>query len=123
MGQRQISTTPESTLAALASFPGAARDLIAGGQDRGQDYARWPRAGAARGERDRRAVDRRAAGRGAGAGCADAELTADLATAVPARPQARSGAVVLLCPAAPSFDHYRDFEERGERFSALVHTA
>src|SRR6185312_8241527 len=34
-----ISTTPESTLAALASFPGRAIILIAGGQDRGQDYA------------------------------------------------------------------------------------
>jgi len=27
---------------------------------------------------------------------------------------------VLLSPAAPSYDHYRDFEERGERFRALV---
>ena len=30
------------------------------------------------------------------------------------------GAVVLLSPAAPSYDHYRDFEERGERFRALA---
>jgi UDP-N-acetylmuramoylalanine-D-glutamate ligase len=28
--------------------------------------------------------------------------------------------VVLLSPAAPSFDHYRDFEERGERFRSLA---
>ncbi len=34
-----ISTTPESTIAALASFPGRELVLIAGGQDRGQDYA------------------------------------------------------------------------------------
>ena len=33
---------------------------------------------------------------------------------------ARAGAVVLLSPAAPSYDNYRDFEERGERFRALV---
>ena len=33
-----ISTTPESTIAALASFPGRSVVLIAGGQDRGQDY-------------------------------------------------------------------------------------
>ena len=44
-----ISTTPESTLAALASFPGRELVLIGGGQDRGQDYAqlgprRWPSA-------------------------------------------------------------------------------
>ncbi len=30
------------------------------------------------------------------------------------------GTVVLLSPAAPSFDHYRDFEQRGERFGELV---
>ena len=34
-----ISTTPESAIAALASFPGRELVLIAGGQDRGQDYA------------------------------------------------------------------------------------
>jgi UDP-N-acetylmuramoylalanine-D-glutamate ligase len=28
--------------------------------------------------------------------------------------------VILLSPAAPSYDHYRDFEERGERFRALA---
>ncbi len=38
-----ISTTPESTLAALASFPGREMVLIGGGQDRGQDYARLGR--------------------------------------------------------------------------------
>src|SRR5437588_3246682 len=34
-----ISTTPESTLAALAAFPERDIVLIGGGQDRGQDYA------------------------------------------------------------------------------------
>ncbi len=33
-----ISTTPESTLAALASFPDHHIVLLAGGEDRGQDY-------------------------------------------------------------------------------------
>ena len=33
-----ISTTPESALAALASFPGRRVVLIAGGQDRGQEF-------------------------------------------------------------------------------------
>ncbi len=31
------------------------------------------------------------------------------------------GDVVLLSPACASFDHYRDFEHRGEHFSELVH--
>ena len=33
---------------------------------------------------------------------------------------AGAAGVVLLSPAAPSYDHYRDFEERGERFQALA---
>ena len=33
---------------------------------------------------------------------------------------ARPGEVVLLAPACASFDAYRDFEERGEHFRALV---
>jgi UDP-N-acetylmuramoylalanine--D-glutamate ligase len=34
--------------------------------------------------------------------------------------EARPGEVVLLAPACASFDAYRDFEERGERFRRLV---
>ncbi|MDR9371549.1 hypothetical protein Q5424_20790, partial [Conexibacter sp. JD483] len=32
-------------------------------------------------------------------------------------------AVILLSPAAPSYDHYRDFIARGERFRAAVEAA
>ncbi len=38
----------------------------------------------------------------------------------PPRPPTRAGEVVLLAPACASFDHYRDYEERGEHFRALV---
>jgi UDP-N-acetylmuramoylalanine--D-glutamate ligase len=45
----------------------------------------------------------------------------DLARAVrAAADRARPGEVVLLAPACASFDQYRDFEERGEHFRALV---
>ncbi|MFL5892247.1 MAG: UDP-N-acetylmuramoyl-L-alanine--D-glutamate ligase [Solirubrobacterales bacterium] len=45
----------------------------------------------------------------------------DLATAVrSASAAATDGQVVLLAPACASFDAYRDFEERGEHFRALV---
>ena len=36
------------------------------------------------------------------------------------RPAARPGDTVLLAPACASFDQYRDFEERGDHFMAIV---
>jgi UDP-N-acetylmuramoylalanine--D-glutamate ligase len=122
-----ISTTPESTMAALASFPEREVVLIAGGQDRGQDYSELGRALAAGGasvvgvpSTGQRLL---AAARAAGVPPAGAIEAPDLETAVElARTLAAGlrGAVILLSPAAPSYDHYRDFEERGERFRALA---
>jgi UDP-N-acetylmuramoylalanine--D-glutamate ligase len=37
-----------------------------------------------------------------------------------ARELAPSGGAILLSPGAPSFPHFRNFEERGERFSQLA---
>ena len=42
-----------------------------------------------------------------------------MASGWPASAQA-TGAVVLLSPAAPSYDNYRDFTERGMRFRELL---
>ena len=121
-----ISTTPESALAALASFPGRELVLIGGGQDRGQDYAALGRAIAERGasvvgvpSTGARLI---AAARAAGVAQEQAVEAADLAQAVElARGLAQRGSAVLLSPAAPSYDHFANFEERGERFRGLVH--
>ncbi|HEY4809453.1 MAG TPA: UDP-N-acetylmuramoyl-L-alanine--D-glutamate ligase [Solirubrobacteraceae bacterium] len=120
-----ISTTPESTLAALASFPGRDVVLIGGGQDRGQDYTELGRALAAAGAT---VIGVPSTGARLTAGARDAGLPAgqtidapDLRAAVAAAHRAgRPGAVVLLSPAAPSYDHYRDFEARGELFREIV---
>jgi UDP-N-acetylmuramoylalanine--D-glutamate ligase len=120
-----ISTTPESAIAALESFPDRDIVLIAGGQDRGQDHEELARAVAARSvtvigvpSTGARLI---AAARRAGVSEEHAIEAADMPAAVAlARARARAGAVVLLSPAAPSYDNYRDFEERGERFQALA---
>jgi UDP-N-acetylmuramoylalanine--D-glutamate ligase len=120
-----ISTTPESTLAALASFPGRELVLIAGGQDREQDYQQL---GRVVGEGSTIVIGVPSTGprliaavRDAGAPASRGIVAADLHGAVAlARKLASPGAVVLLSPAAPSYDHYRDFQQRGERFRELV---
>jgi UDP-N-acetylmuramoylalanine--D-glutamate ligase len=120
-----ISTTPESTLAALRSFPGREVVLIGGGQDRGQDYAQLGEVLAETGasvigvpSTGARLI---AAARVAGVPATRAIEAADMREAVTrAHALGRAGSVVLLSPAAPSYDHYRDFEERGERFRALA---
>jgi UDP-N-acetylmuramoylalanine--D-glutamate ligase len=120
-----ISTTPESALAALASYPGRPLVLLGGGQDRGQDYAalggELARAGALVIGMPSTGPRLLEAALAAGLPESDALGAEDLAEAVAiARRAAPPGAVVLLSPAAPSYDRFRDFEERGERFAELA---
>lgn len=120
-----ISTTPESTIAALASFPGRKIVLIAGGQDRDQDFTTLARA---LNDADVTLIAVPSTGprlliaaRRAGLDEASSLPAEDLEAAVKlARGRAGAGAVVLLSPAAPSYDNFRDFEERGGRFRSLA---
>jgi UDP-N-acetylmuramoylalanine--D-glutamate ligase len=120
-----ISTTPESTIAALEAFPGRPVVLIAGGSDREQDYDGLGRALA-----DRDAGTSLILLPQTGAQIADAAARHGLspershparnvedAVSIAAR-VSTPGGVVLLSPAAPSFNAYKNFEERGDDFAA-----
>ena len=115
-----ISTTPESAAAAARAFADRPLTLLLGGQDRGQEAT--PLAAALAG-RDVRVVTLPDNGPALAAtlGAPIVAHADDLAAAV-ARAAATTppGGVVLLSPAAPSYGHFRDFEERGERFAALA---
>ncbi len=120
-----ISTTPESTLAALASFPESDIILLGGGQDRDQDYSALGRALA-----ERKAVvlglpvtGSRLIAATRHAGMPETHLVAveDMEGAVNrAQAIARPGTTVLLSPAAPSYNAYLNFEERAQHFRALL---
>jgi UDP-N-acetylmuramoylalanine-D-glutamate ligase len=123
-----ISTVPEATLAALATWrPRGPVTLLLGGDDRGQDLGALvatmadPDVRAALlpplGTRIAQAV------RSAGSpGHPDRIIeVADLAAAVRwADEVTPAGGAVLLSPAAPSFGAFRDFVHRGETFAQLV---
>jgi UDP-N-acetylmuramoyl-L-alanine---L-glutamate ligase len=120
-----ISTTPESAIAAIESFQDRGIVLIGGGHDRGQDYAELARVLA---ERNATVIGLPTTGarlveaaRAAGLAAEQAFDAADLRDAVErARAFSTPGSVVLLSPAAPSFDTYRSFEERGDHFRTLA---
>lgn len=127
-----IATAPDRTLAALdalgdASVGGRSLVLVAGGYDKHLDYAPLGRALAERarmvaltgptGPDIARAI---AAAAPPGAG---PRLVGPLPfdDAVQAALQAAEpGDVVLLSPASASYDAFRNFEERGQRFRMLV---
>jgi UDP-N-acetylmuramoyl-L-alanine---L-glutamate ligase len=117
-----ISTTPESTLAALAAYAGRPVSVIVGGFDRGIDYGKLVAgfaAGAAAavvclGDSGARIFDM--ARREAPALPLFRAATMKEAVAR-ARALTTPGGVVLLSPAAPSYGQYRDYIERGIDFA------
>lgn len=123
-----ISTAPEAACAGLEALGGAAATLIAGGQDRGYDYA--PLAQALRDWQVRTLVVLPESGPAIAAavhhllqpGEAPRVIEAtSLAEAVAAAASATpAGASCLFSPAAPSYHNWSGFEARGREFSQLV---
>ncbi|WP_417320228.1 UDP-N-acetylmuramoyl-L-alanine--D-glutamate ligase [Emcibacter sp.] len=120
-----ISTTPEATAAALEALAGHHVTLIAGGQDRRQDFTGLAKAisrldvhalitAYETGDRLADEVEKV---------CPDCELhrVENLKAAVKlAREITPKDGVILLSPAAPSYDGFKNFEDRGERFMELA---
>jgi UDP-N-acetylmuramoylalanine--D-glutamate ligase len=118
------ATNVASALAGIRAFDGGVR-LIAGGRAKGESFEPLAPAVAERcvasylvGEAAERMAAELAPAAEAGV---EVEVVGTLERAVEqAAADARPGEVVLLSPACASFDAFRDFEQRGDRFRELV---
>ena len=115
------STTPDSTLYALSQTPGRVV-VILGGRDKGLDFAAL--AARLHDERVTGVVligEARARLRPLLNGSTTVRERETLDDAVQAAAElAAPGTTVLFSPACASFDMFRDFEDRGRRFKAIV---
>ncbi len=120
-----ISTTPEATKAALAAYSGRRIALIAGGHEREQVYADL--AGRLAGAGVTTLVclpvtgTRLAAASRVAAPALEVIEAPDLEHAMSALAERRGRFdTVILSPGAPSYNQFKNFEERGNRFIALA---
>ncbi|QQR39855.1 UDP-N-acetylmuramoyl-L-alanine--D-glutamate ligase [Devosia rhizoryzae] len=116
-----ISTTPEATKAALAAYPARRIALIAGGHERQQDYAELATLLAQRGVTTLATLP--VTGARLAAACRevapDIEIieAPDLDAALTQLAQRRSRFdTIILSPGAPSYNQFKNFEERGALF-------
>ncbi len=114
------ATNVQAVRAALESFDGGIL-LILGGRFKGGEFRDLRDLVARRVKHVFAIGESREMVREALEGAAPVEITSDLETAVEtAHRLASPGDVVLLSPAGSSFDMFRDYRERGERFRAAV---
>jgi UDP-N-acetylmuramoylalanine--D-glutamate ligase len=121
-----IATAPERAIAAIRAFDEPIV-LLAGGRDKKLPWNEWAEVVGERVDHvvlfgEAADLIRRALGESrAGARPYTIASVASLEEAVQkAAEVARPGSVVLLAPGGTSFDAFKDFEERGETFRALV---
>ena len=115
------ATIPAAAMAALDAFE-APIVLIAGGKDKGLEYAQFADAIAARARAAVLIGETAAELSGLIADRVPVERAASIEEAVDSAAHlARPGDVVLLAPAAASFDMFVDYAARGDAFRAAVH--
>jgi UDP-N-acetylmuramoylalanine--D-glutamate ligase len=120
-----ISTTPEATKAALSAYRGYRLALIAGGHEREQDYSELGSLLAGYGVTTLACLPVTGARLAAAAHAAAPHITVlappDLETAMRELHGKRHDFdAVILSPGAPSYNQFKNFEERGARFIALA---
>lgn len=114
------ATNVEAVHAALDSFDGGIL-LILGGRFKGGDFTRLRDRVASKVKQVFAIGESREMVREALSAAAPVEVCDDLEDAVTrAHREAVAGDVVLLSPAGSSFDMFRDYRERGEKFRAIV---
>lgn len=122
-----LATSALPVIAALEVFADESLALIVGGYDRGVDYDDLAETITARvrstvlvtmGDAGRR-IGEAVANRSSSIGQIAASSMSEAITA--ARRSLNEGGVVLLSPGAPSFDQYKNWEQRSEDFTSLVH--
>jgi UDP-N-acetylmuramoylalanine--D-glutamate ligase len=120
-----ISTTPESAMAALQSFPGRPCTQLLGGYDRNLDWSEFARQ--SRNTSLKVAITLPGNGERIAAALRQANpalkvfesnsLEEAVEKAGKATPK---GGVVILSPGAPSYGYYRNYKERGDEFARLA---
>lgn len=120
-----ISTTPESTIAALEALGNKVSTLIVGGKDRGIDYTPlvdyltkhpvehlilMPETGSKFSQLETRNSPT----------LHNADTLEDAVQL--AKKHTAASNIVLLSPAAPSYNAFKNFEEKGEKFAELINT-
>lgn len=120
-----ISTTPEATKAALAAYRGYRLALIAGGHERQQDYDELARLLAGYGVTTLACLPVTGARLAAATRAAAPQIVVfdepDLEAAMQIlHTRRRDFDAVVLSPGAPSYNQFKNFEERGRRFVELA---
>ncbi len=109
-----ISTTPETAICAMESFQEKSITLLVGGFDRGQDYTELNHYIAAH---QVQAIALPTTGDRIETSHHVQTIEDAVALAKQITPE---GGIVLLSPAAPSYNQYKNFEERGLAFQTAV---